>query len=222
VDLYADPPLSLYVDDQGSRRPIARIRGEPALWYDDFTRMDDVLGRGGQLRSFEAVFSPVGDDGLPRKLYDRATGRVDPEVAHAWETYDIRLVLERNWPERSAKLAGKLHIATGSIDTFYLEGAVRLLGQKLQELGSDAEVEIVEGADHGSILTAERFAKMRRQMSESYLRHHAKQPTGAQKLCWHPPRWRPGAMHRAAIVRSSNVCRSPQHLPLLATRPGDP
>jgi hypothetical protein len=34
-------------------------------------------------------------------------------------------------------------------------------------------VEIVEGADHGSILTAERFAKMRRQMSESYLRHHA-------------------------------------------------
>ena len=31
-------------------------------------------------RSFEAVFSPLGPDGRPRRLWDRATGAVDPEV----------------------------------------------------------------------------------------------------------------------------------------------
>ncbi len=66
VDLYADPPLSLYTDEKGERRPLARrVRREgakvavrPVLWYGSFGRMDDVQKRGGQLRSFEAVFSP--------------------------------------------------------------------------------------------------------------------------------------------------------------------
>ena len=89
--------------------------------------MEDVIGDGGQLRSFEAVFSPLGPDGRPRRLWDRNTGAIDPEVAHAWEAYDIRLVLERNWPTLGPKLAGKLHVFTGALDTFYLEGAVRLL-----------------------------------------------------------------------------------------------
>ena len=168
VDLYASPPLSLYVDEQGQRRPIARRGETPVLWYDDFGKMDDVIGRGGQLRSFEAVFSPLGPDGLPRKLWDRQTGRVDPDVAKAWEAYDIRLKIERNWRELEPKLRGKLHIVTGSLDTFYLEGAVRKLGETLRQLGSDAEVTIVEGADHGSVLSPDVVNGIRRQMSETY------------------------------------------------------
>ena len=172
VDLYVDPPLSLYVDEAGERRPIARRGTEAVLWYDSFGRMDDVLGRGGQLRSFEAVFSPLGEDGLPRKLWDRETGRVDPEVARAWEAYDIRLKLERNWPELQPKLAGKLHVVMGDLDTFYLDGAVALLKETLAQLGSDAEVEMVPGADHGSVLTADRVRTIRRQMSQAFWKHH--------------------------------------------------
>ena len=41
--------------------------------------MEDVIGDGGQLHSFEAVFSPLGHDGRPRPLWDRATGAMDPE-----------------------------------------------------------------------------------------------------------------------------------------------
>lgn len=171
VNLYADVPQSLYVDEQGARRPIARRGETPVLWYDDFGKMDDVIGRGGQLRSFEAVFSPLGADGLPRKLWDRRTGRIDPEVAQAWQAYDIRLQIERNWPRLAPKLRGKLHITTGSLDTFYLEGAVRLLGDTLKQLGSDAEVVVVEGADHGSVLTRELVQKMLGQMSESFRKH---------------------------------------------------
>ena len=181
VNLYADPPLSLYTDAEGGRRPIARrVRKEgarvvarPVLWYDSFGRMDDCLGRGGQLRSFEAVFSPAGDDGQPRKLWDRKTGRIDPAVATAWQKYDIHLVLRRNWKTLGPKLRGKLTIITGELDTYYLEGAVRKLAASLKELGSDAIVEIVPGKDHGTVLTAALFSRMRREMSAKYIEHHA-------------------------------------------------
>lgn len=41
------------------------------------------------------MFSPRGDDGRPRPLFDRTTGVIDREITKAWEAYDIRLVLER-------------------------------------------------------------------------------------------------------------------------------
>jgi len=165
VDLYADPPLSLYYDQFGKPRPIARRGGKPVLFFPSFGRMDDVLGRGGQLRSFEAVFSPLDSAGQPRQLWDRTTGRIDPKVAKAWEKYDIRLQLERNWKALEPQLRGKLHITVGSLDTFYLDGAVLRLADSLKRLGSDAEITIVPGADHGTVLTSEYFHRTRRQMT---------------------------------------------------------
>ncbi|MBL8825481.1 MAG: hypothetical protein JNM18_00760 [Planctomycetaceae bacterium] len=174
VDLYASPPQNMYRDPRGERRPIARRGGQPVLWYDAFTKMDDTIGRGGQLRSFEAVFSPLDANGEPRRMYDRVTGQVDPQVAKAWEAYDIRLTLARNWPQLGPKLAGKLHIVAGEFDTFYLEGATKLLGETLKELDSDAQVEVIAGADHSSFLTSEFRARLRREMGEQFLKHHAK------------------------------------------------
>jgi hypothetical protein len=170
--LYSDPPTRLYVDDSGARRPIARNGDTPSLWFDSFGKMDDVIKRGGQLRSFEAVFSPRGPDGEPQKLWERGNGRIDPNVAKAWESYDLRLILERNWPTLGPKLAGKLHLWTGELDTFYLDGAVRLLQTSLTSLGSDAEVTIVPGASHSSLLSPELSRTIRRQMSEKFYQHH--------------------------------------------------
>jgi hypothetical protein len=172
VDLYAHPPLSLYFDEQGQRRPLARRGNTPVLWYESFGRMDDCIGRGGQLRSFEAVFSPLDEAGLPQKLWHRQTGRINPAVARAWEKYDIRLILERNWQQLGPKLHGKLHVTTGNLDTFYLDGAVALLANSLKQLGSDAEITILAGEDHVSLLTADLYGKMRRQMATSFLAHH--------------------------------------------------
>jgi hypothetical protein len=124
----------------------------PILFYDRFSRLEEAMGPGGQLGSFEAVFSPCGSDGRPRRLWDRTTGAIDPEVARAWEAYDLRLVLERNWPRLAPKLRGKIHVITGGNDTFYLEGAVKLLKESLEKLGSDAVVEIIPGRDHSTVL----------------------------------------------------------------------
>ena len=165
ADLIAVPPLSLYFDVQSKPRPIARIGRRPVLFYPSFGLMDDVLGRGGQLRSFEAVFSPLDTNGQPQKLWDRRTGQIDPAVAKAWEKYDIRLQLERNWKTLEPLLRGKLHITVGTLDTFYLESSVLSLAHTLKRLGSDAEITIVPGADHSTVLTSEYYHRVRRQMT---------------------------------------------------------
>ena len=136
----------------------------PLIFYDRFSKMEEVMGPGGQLGSFEAVFSPVGADGQPRKLWNRDTGAIDPEVAKAWEAYDIRLTLERNWPDLAPKLAGKIHVITGGMDTFYLEGAAQLLKDSLASLKSDAVVEIVPGRDHGTVLDRNLAQRIDREM----------------------------------------------------------
>ena len=126
--------------------------------------MDDVIGWGGQLGSFEAVFSPLDQKGRPRKLWDRSSGAIDPDVAKAWEAYDIRLVLERNWQVKGPKLKGKLHVIMGDMDTFYLDGAVKLLKVSLAQLGSDAVVELIAGRDHGNLLDTPLANRINREM----------------------------------------------------------
>ncbi len=147
INLY-DPGANMYKDAAGKRRPIARRGESVSLWYDDFCRREWVLGPGGQIGSFEAVFSPKLSDGSPAPVFDRQTGDVDTRVARTWEKYDIRLVLERGWKTLGPKLAGKIHVYAGGMDTFYLDGAARLLKQQLAKLGSDAVVEIVPGMPH--------------------------------------------------------------------------
>jgi hypothetical protein len=164
IDLYA-PGENMFHDSDGKRRPIARMGKRAVLYYDSFSKMEDVIGDGGQLHSFEAAFSPLGPDGRPRLLWNRATGAVDPAVAKEWEAYDIRLVLERNWKTLGPKLKGKLHVITGELDTFYLEGAVKHLKASLHERESDAVVEIVPDRDHLTLLDASLAERLDREMT---------------------------------------------------------
>lgn len=170
VNIYR-PGENFYRTDAGHRRPIARKGAyEVRLWLDDFDLMERVLGHGGQLESFEAVFSPRSEDGKPKRLWDRNSGVLDPVVAKAWEAYDINLFLERNWATYGPKLQGKIHIFMGEHDTFFLEGATRLVGETLKKLGSDAVVEMHPGKDHGSLLTPELRTRIRTEMAETFLR----------------------------------------------------
>lgn len=165
VDLYA-PGANLFTDPEGKPRPIARRGETPVLFYRPFSDMETVLGHGGQLQSFEAVFSPRAKDGRPLPLYDRRTGAVDPAAARAWRKYDLNLLFRQDWKKLRKKLAGRLHVYTGEKDTFYLEGAVQKLKATLAELGSDAVMEIHPGKDHGSLLDAPLRERIAREMAE--------------------------------------------------------
>jgi enterochelin esterase-like enzyme len=151
------PPSSAkdaYRDATGQPYSLVRMDGKEVMSFEQYARQETVLGYyGGQLASFDAVFSPRGDDGQPMKLFDRETGRLDPVVQQAWERYDISRILRDNWKTLGPKLKGKLHIVVGTLDTFHLDGAVHLLDAELKQLGSDATVEFFEGKTHFDMYT---------------------------------------------------------------------
>ncbi|MEE8169948.1 MAG: alpha/beta hydrolase-fold protein [Phycisphaerae bacterium] len=176
VNIY-ETGANVFRDAAGQPRPLARrtVGGDDKviITWKQFSDMDRVVGRGEQLGSLQAVFSPRGPDGGPAPLYDRMTGAVDPAVAKAWEKYDVRLVLERGWQRLAARLKGKIHVYAGSKDTFYLEGAVRLLKASLSELESDADIRILDGYDHSTIMRAPELRGIHREIAKVYRRHHS-------------------------------------------------
>lgn len=171
INIY-QPGTNMFKDDKGQDRPIARAGRRPSLYYKPFSDMEDVMGHGGQLGSFEAVFSEKGPDGKPKKLWDRKTGAIDPDVAKSWEKYDIRLVLERNWATLGPKLKGKVHVYMGDLDTFYLEGATKLLKESQAKLGSDAVIELFAGRDHSSLMTSGLRRRIAKEMAEAFRKYH--------------------------------------------------
>ena len=167
VNIY-EPGTNIFTDGKGQPRPLGRRDGKVVLHYKPFSDMEVVMGRGGQLQSFEAVFSPRGASGRPALLWNRRTGAIDPAVAEAWKNYDIRLILEKNWLKLGPKLAGKLHVYMGAEDTFYLDGATRLLKDSLQKLGSDATIEIFPGRHHGDLVDAALRKRMNAEIAARY------------------------------------------------------
>jgi len=147
MNLY-EAGTNFYTLPDGGRRPLGRRGNSITLYYREFVALETVLGPGGQIHSFEAVFSPRGADGKPLLVFDRATGNVNVEVAETWKKYDIRYVLENNWDALGPKLSGKVHVYAGEVDNFYLERSVGLLKESMTKLGSDAVIEIVPGMGH--------------------------------------------------------------------------
>jgi hypothetical protein len=97
VNIYEDEN-AYYVDGQFKRveRPGHRNwLGEVDRTVRDFNHLELVLGTrsrsGDQYDIWEAVYSPMGDDGYPRRIWDKYTGEIDHEVAEYWrENYDLR------------------------------------------------------------------------------------------------------------------------------------
>jgi S-formylglutathione hydrolase FrmB len=170
VDVYA-PGANVYTASSGDPRPLSRPVGGRRLFFRSFCDMEALMGHGGQLASFEAVFGPRGKDGKPVPLWDRKTGAVDPAVAKAWERYDIRLKLEREWKDTGRKLAGKIHVYMGDEDTFYLDGAARLLKASVADLKADAVVELFPNKSHNLV-----DVKLRERMNQEMAVAYKKQP----------------------------------------------
>jgi S-formylglutathione hydrolase FrmB len=161
INLYQDSSLFMKGKEV---RPLVRRNGEAVLSVIDFWRREQVMGHGGQLQSFEAVFGKRGANGKPVPLWNHQTGVIDPRQALQWKKYDIVAQLKQNWPELKDKLAGKIHVYMGEEDNFYLEGAVRLLQQEMAALGSDAVIELFPGKDHGTLLNDALLDRIAREM----------------------------------------------------------
>jgi Putative esterase len=95
-------------------------------------------GRSGeQFDIWQAVYSPTGDHGYPKPIFDKRTGVIDHTTAEYWrEHYDLNAILQRDWMTLGPKLQGKLHIYVGSDDTYFLNNAVYLMEDFLKQTGT--------------------------------------------------------------------------------------
>jgi hypothetical protein len=115
-----------------------------------------VLGTHGrsteQWDIWQAVYSPAGDDGYPAPIIDPITGEIDKKVLEYWrDHYDLTAILKRDWPTLGPKLEGKLHLAVGDADTYFLNNAVHLLQKQLEATRnphSDATFQYGPGMPH--------------------------------------------------------------------------
>jgi hypothetical protein len=132
---YEDVDEWTRVERPNNRRPdgtlVSTIRQEMG-----YERAVGPNGRsGGQWAIWEALFSPVGPDGYAAPIWDRVTGEIDHEVAEYWrENWDLNQHLLNNWSTVGRSLSGKLHIAVGDMDSYYLNNAVELMEESLRGL----------------------------------------------------------------------------------------
>jgi S-formylglutathione hydrolase FrmB len=149
VDIYT-ANANMYRNPDGTPSPMIRMHGQPQTTMQQLAQLEAVVGPyGGQLASFEWVFSPRGPDGRPAPLFDRATGDIDPTVAAYWRAhYDIVQRLNSDWKTIGPDLQGKIHLIVGTDDTFYLDGAAHSLQSTLDHLGGKAEFTFLPGRSH--------------------------------------------------------------------------
>ncbi|MFQ5571661.1 MAG: hypothetical protein ACE5G0_18425 [Rhodothermales bacterium] len=141
IDFRAYTQVNIYEDDNAYYLdgPFKRLKrpghrnylGEVDATVEDYNHMELALGTrsrsGDQYDIWQAVYSPMGNDGYPKPIWDKLTGEIDHEVATYWrEHYDLRYILERDWATLGPKLRGKLHIYCGDMDNYYLNNAVYL------------------------------------------------------------------------------------------------
>jgi hypothetical protein len=144
VNVY-DDPNAYWIDREWTRVERPNRRGpdgniqsmmKDENWYE--LVVGDRSRSGGQWDIWEATYSPVGSDGYPRPIWNKQTGEIDKEVAEYWrEHYDLRHILETQWTTLGPKLAHKLHIYIGDMDSYYLNMGVRMLDEFLRERAVD-------------------------------------------------------------------------------------
>jgi len=146
--LYPDPIsfehyqlVNIYKDDNAflepghtwlqAWRPMMRSnQGQVEVTMAQMSQLEATLGSHGrsgqQFEIWEAVYGPVGDDGYPKPLWDKLTGKIDHSVADYMRDhgYDLTAYLKQNWSRIGPQLVGKIHLDVGDMDNFYLNLAV--------------------------------------------------------------------------------------------------
>jgi hypothetical protein len=154
VNIYEDKN-AYYVGSKWKRTPRPGFRnylGHLTATLEEMNHRELVLGTksrsGDQWDIWEAVYSPVGPDGYPKRIWDKMTGEIDHSVAGYWrENYDLGYILKRDWKTLGPKLEGKIHIYCGDMDNYYLNNAVYLVEEFLKETSNPFYAGVVDYGD---------------------------------------------------------------------------
>lgn len=158
IDLYKDRN-AYFVEGDFKKTPRPGHRnylGQVSATIQQMNYRELALGTktrsGQQWDIWEAVFSPMGADGYPKRIFDKQTGVIDSTVAAYWkEHYDLSWIMKRDWPKIGKQLTGKVHIYCGDMDSYYLNNAVYFTEEMLKALQDPAyngEVDYGDRAEH--------------------------------------------------------------------------
>jgi len=151
VNLYED--RNMFYGKDSSLRSVATVAGY-FQWVSMKTiyQMENVIYRGEQMHSFDAVFSGKARDGMPQRLCDPLTGDIDSLTVNHWKQYDISLYLRNNWDALRHDLDGKVRVSVGEQDNFLLNYAVHMLDNEMNKIHSGFKFTYYPG-DHFTVST---------------------------------------------------------------------
>lgn len=170
VDIYA--AANMYTSHAGTTTTPAaddiasyRQSGKTRMTIRQENAMEQVVGPDNtsaqQWDSWQAVFGPRNANGHPAALYDPLTGAIDHAIAEQYRRFDVAALLRAAPQKYGPVLKQRVRILVGDQDSFYLDGAVKLLKQELDQLelapspgGEHGSIEVLPGFDHGSIFMA--------------------------------------------------------------------
>ena len=183
IDFRAYVTTNIYEDKNAywAEGPFGRVArpghrnwlGHVSATVEQMNRLELVLGTKGrsgqQYDIWEAVYSPVGPDGYPKRIWDKRTGVIDRAVAEHWkENYDLGHILRRDWSKGlGKKLAGKVNLYVGDMDNYYLNDAVYLVEESLVATSDPpygGEVDYGDRAEHcwnGDHTRANAYSRLR-------------------------------------------------------------
>jgi hypothetical protein len=139
INIYEDRN-AYFIEGPWRRTPRPGYRdylGQTLATIEQMNTRELVLGTrsrsGGQWDIWEAVYSPVGADGYPQRIWDKATGVIDAKVAASWrDHYDLVHIMTRDWATLGPKLRGKITLNVGLSDNVFLNDAVYLAEEFLK------------------------------------------------------------------------------------------
>lgn len=153
VNLYKD--VNMFYDSKGNQRVGGTIAGRYSwMTIKNYYQIENVLYRGEQMHSWDAVFGKKDKNGLPQNLVDGFTGSINKNVVINWKKYDIAFFLSTTWQNLKEDLDKKIRISVGKQDNFLLDKSVMLLEEKMKVLNSPLKFAYYPG-DHFTVTTPE-------------------------------------------------------------------
>lgn len=125
VNLYEDK--NMFYDDKNELHALSIGGRIPWIYTRDDCRIEEVIFRGEQYVSWNAVWGKKAKDGSPEKICSMKTGEIDSLVVAHWQAYDISLLIRNNWRQLKPELDNKIRVSTGNHDNYFLNQAVELL-----------------------------------------------------------------------------------------------
>jgi pimeloyl-ACP methyl ester carboxylesterase len=189
-------PAALIRDDSSSRAEICSYRrldrraraSKPIMSARRENLQEELLGpsntSGQQWDSWFAVFGPRDNQGHPASLCDPVTGQIYPDIAAQYRNYDIADRLRRDPARYGPIFQQRIRLAVGDQDNFWLNEAVSLLKPEVEKLnflvlpeGQHGYIEIIPGADHGSIFASPPLRAFPEQMIDHLARNNLIPPS---------------------------------------------